>query len=615
MNFLYELLLKIISIARGYILCPAGSVQNNTYQNRKAPFEESGAESNSEVDRQRTKGRRYRLIRIIFIIFIILLCLILAVASPLRCFALGYASETIVELILSALAGTAAYTFAAAGGAELIACLCIGMAASITVSTIAAAINTAVECGAWSDFVANCQGNFEVRKEKEMIALAMGGTAFLYAYDWVKQHILGISEEEDTGSSVPTFEGMKNLGESVWASKSKNSYEKVFNLDNATFTDGFRLNWNNGANRLTHYAKLSSGNVTLNFEAPQLTDIKIKSDSTYDYPIIDISLNHYSPIFTKSSCKLATYFTQTVDEKKQDIRQFSGVQNAVIKSCQYVNSSNKSIKINLSNYDAATKRFYIPYSQQSRCVGLILKNGKTVTEFNSDFDFSYQFLYKASYYGEFYVKENSFYLKDPLTATAGPIAIPLENQKYYDKDRDTIATTAGSVRTKVKDGSITSDTAGNVVVKVKSKTTAKAAEGTATAVTPTTKINEEVKVTDVSTTLEGVQTMNPGDAITIGSNNIELGAQSMGDKLPFSGLKSISELSDFFLVKSLKDDMPKAPLIPINFTVPVINESIKFDINFGVLDPYISLIRLGFAVEFCICMYLSFKKWLMNKEV
>lgn len=613
-NFLYELLLKIVSIARGYILCPAGSVQNNTYQNRKAPFEESGAESNSEADGQRGKARRYRFIRIAFIIFIILLCLILAVASPLRCFALGYASETIVELILSALAGTAAYAFAAAGGAELIACLCIGMAASITVSTIAAAINTAVECGAWSDFVANCQGNFEVRKDKGMMALVMGGTAFLYAYDWVKQHILGISpEEENTGSTAPTFEGMKNLGESVWASNTKGTYEKTFELDKATFTDGFRLNWKNGANRLTHYAKLSSGNVTLNFEAPQLTDIKIKSDSTYDYPLVDISLNHYSPIFTKTSCKLATYFIQTVDEKKQDIRKFNGVQDAVIKSCQYVNPSNKTITVSLSDYDASSKKFYVPYSQRSRCLALILKNGKTVTEFNSDLDFAYQFLYKASYYGEYYVNKNSFYWKDPLTATAGPIAIPLENQKYYDKDRDIIATTAGSVKAKVKDGSITSDTDGKVTVKVNSPAIPK--EGTPATVTPDTKINEPVKVTDISTTLEGVQTMDPGDAITIGSNNIELGAQPMGDKLPFSGLKSISELSDFFLVKSLNDDMPTAPLIPINFTVPVINESIKFDINFAVLDPYISLIRLGFAVEFCISMYLSFKKWLMNKEV
>lgn len=614
MNFLYELLLKIVSIARGYILCPAGSVQNNTYQNRKAPFEESGAESNSEADGQRGKARRYRFIRIAFIIFIILLCLILAISSPLRCFAMSYANEQLYELLISSLASYAITGAAAVLAAETILPICIGICASLTVATIAQAINTAVECGAWQEYVINVQNNYEYRKEHGSSILNMKAFAFLYAYDWVKQHILGISpEEENTGSTAPTFEGMKNLGESVWASNTKGTYEKTFELDKATFTDGFRLNWKNGANRLTHYAKLSSGNVTLNFEAPQLTDIKIKSDSTYDYPLVDISLNHYSPIFTKTSCKLATYFIQMVDEEKQDIRKFNGVQDAVIKSCQYVNPSNKTITVSLSNYDASTKKFYIPYSLKADCAGLILKDGTTVTEFDSDLDFAYQFLYKASYYGEVTVKNGKFKWTDPLTATAGPIAIPLENQKYYDKDRDTIATTAGSVKAKVKDGSITSDTDGKVTVKVNSPAIPK--EGTPATVTPDTKINEPVKVTDISTTLEGVQTMDPGDAITIGSNNIELGAQPMGDKLPFSGLKSISELSDFFLVKSLNDDMPTAPLIPINFTVPVINESIKFDINFAVLDPYISLIRLGFAVEFCISIYLSFKKWLMNKEV
>lgn len=614
MNFLYELLLKIISIARGYILCPAGSVQNNTYQNRKAPFEESGAATSSEADRQRTKGRNYRFIRIAFIIFIILLCLILAVASPLRCFALGYASETIVELILSTLAGTAAYAFAAAGGAELIACLLIGMGASITVSVIAAAINTAVECGAWHDFVINCQNNFEIRKNQGTMALAMGGTAFLYAYDWVKKHILGISPEEvNTGSTAPTFEGMKNLGESVWASKTYGPYEKTFELDKAIFTDGFRINFSNGANRLTHYAKLSSGNVILNFEAPQLIDIKIKSDSTYDYPLVDISFNHYSPIFTASSVKIATSFKQVVDENNNDIRQFNDVQNLKVKSCSIFISENDIFKIPFSDYDVKSKMFYVPYTQRSYVVGLILKNGTLVTTFDNVLDFAYKFLYKAAIYVHYQPNQHRIEWQTPLTTTAGPIAIPLENQKYYDKDRDTIATTAGSVRTKVKDGSITSDTDGKVSVKVNSP--AIPAEGSATAVTPNSKINEQVKVTNISTTLEGVQTMNPGDAITIGSNNIMLNASAYNDKLPFSGLKSISELSDFFLVKSLKDDMPKAPLIPINFTVPVINETIKFDINFAVFDPYISLIRLGSAVEFCISMYLSFKKWLMNKEV
>lgn len=612
MNFLYELLLKIVSIARGYILCSAGNLQNNTYQNRKAPFKESGAESNSEADRQRTKGRRYRFIRIAFIIFIILLCLILAVASPLRCFAMSYANEQLYELLISSLASYAITGAAAVLAAETILPICIGICASLTVATIAQAINTAVECGAWQEYVINVQNNYEYRKEHGSSILNMKAFAFLYAYDWVKQHILGISpEEEDTGSSVPTFEGMKNLGESVWASESKNSYEKVFNLDNASFTDGYRLNYYSGSNRITHYAKLSSGNITLNFEAPQLTDIKIKSDSTYDYPLADISLNHYSPIFTKSSCKLATYFIQTVDEEKQDIRKFSGVQNAVIKSCQYVNPSNKTITINLSNYDSSVKKFYVPYSQNSRCLALILKNGKTVTEFNSDLDFAYQFLYKASYYGEFYVKQNSFYWKDPLTATAGPIAIPLENQKYYDKDRDTIATTAGSVRTKVKDGSITSDTDGKVTVKVNSP--AIPAEGSPATVTPDTKINEPVKVTDISTTLEGVQTMDPGDAITIGSNNIELGAQPMGDKLPFSALKTISNMMNTLFISKTDDDNVKAPVIPVDFKV--MNQRIKFDIDFSPLDPYVGIVRIGLSVGFLIMTYLSFKKWLVNKEL
>lgn len=611
MNFLYELLLKIISIARGYILCPTGSMSNNTYQNRKASFEESSAATSSEADRQRTKGRRYRLIRIAFIIFIILLCLILAVASPLRCFALGYASETIVELILSALAGTAAYTFAAAGGAELIACLLIGMGASITVSVIAAAINTAVECGAWEDFVINCQNNFEIRKNQGTMALAMGGTAFLYAYEWVKEHILGISEEEDTGSSVPTFSGMKCLGSSVWSKDChENKYEKEFEYKGLKIIDIHHMMWNNG-NRITHKVRLTSGNAIINFQAPQVLDTKLCAESSFDYPTYDISINHYSPIFTSTQAKIGTSFKQV--GYKNEINQFHKVQDLKVVSCFFINQKNEQKQIKLTNYDSVTKMFFIPYSSNERCICLIKKDGTTVTEFDSVLDFAYQFLYKASYYGEYYVQKKSFYWTTPLNSTAGPIAIPLENKKYYDKDRDTISTTAGSVRTKVKDGSITSDTDGKVSVKVNSP--AIPAEGSAATVTPDTKINESVKVTDISTTLQGVQTMNPGDAITIGSNNIMLNASAYNEKLPFSGLKSISELSDFFLVKSLKDDMPKAPLIPINFTVPVINESIKFDINFACLDPYISLIRLGFAVEFCISMYLSFKKWLMNKEV
>ncbi|WP_296969099.1 hypothetical protein [uncultured Eubacterium sp.] len=610
MNFLYELLLKIISIARGYILCPAGSLQNNTYQNRKAPFEESGTETSSEADRQRTKGRRYRFIRIVFIIFIILLCLILAVASPLRCFALGYASETIVELILSALAGTAAYTFAAAGGAELIACLCIGMAASITVSTIAAAINTAVECGAWSDFVANCQGNFEVRKEKGMIALAMGGTAFLYAYDWVKEHILGIkSGEDDSDSSLPALSKLTEVGSvseacQTFYDKSYHPEVKAKFSDKLSFLDSWNIVDGSASNRASHNVKIFSDDK--NYIELVTAQAQLDMDCNFSFGINvgapgTLKFSSYLPIIQKDKILTGAKIIQLSDK---------GTRKALEEVVAPASINFKVGGTYAENVTCIDGKVYDRYSGQ-RLVKLKYKDGTVRdSDFSSINEFIYDLLYKATQYCNRYGEWNTigFNVKDVNV-------IPTENKKYYDKDKDTIATTAGSVRSKVKDGSITSDTDGKVTVKVKTKTTAKAAEGTATAVTPTTKINEEVKVTDISTTLQGVQTMNPGDAITIGSNNIMLNASAYNDKLPFSGLKSISELSDFFLVKSLKDDMPKAPLIPINFTVPVINESIKFDINFAALDSYISLIRLGFAVEFCISMYLSFKKWLMNKEV
>lgn len=613
MNFLYELLLKIVSIARCYILCPAGSVQNNTYQNRKAPFEESGAETNSEADRQRTKGRRYRFIRIAFIIFIILLCFIMMLASPLRVFAIAYETVQVVELILSSVAFT---TISAAASAPLVG-LIVGMlgamAVSLTVEMVAKGINTAVECGLWEDFYYRMKDGFEVvndnQKENGTMALVMGHSAFLYAYDWVKEHILGIKPGDDSDSTLPALSKLTEVGSVSEPCKTfyDKSYCPVVNAkfsDKLSFSDSWKIIDGSSSNRAQHFVKIFSDDKNY----IELVTAQAQLDMNLNYAAgINVgapgtlSFTSYLPIIQKDKILTGAKIIQVSDK---------GTRKALEEVVAPASINFKVGGTFAENVTCIDGKVYDRYSGQ-RLVKLKYKDG-TVRDsgFSSIYEFIYDLLYKATQYCNRYGEWNTigFNVKDVNV-------IPTENKKYYDKDKDTIATTAGSVRTKVKDGSITSDTDGKVTVKVKAKTTAKAAEGTATAVTPTTKINEEVKVTDVSTTLEGVQTMNPGDAITIGSNNIELGAQSMGDKLPFSGLKSISELSDFFLVKSLKDDMPKAPLIPINFTVPVINESIKFDINFAVLDPYISLIRLGFAVEFCICMYLSFKKWLMNKEV
>lgn len=602
--FLYELLLKIVSIARGYILCPAGSLQNNTYQNRKAPFEESCSETSSEADRQRTKGRRYRLIRIVFVIFIILLCLILAVASPLRCFALGYASETIVELILSALAGTAAYAFASAGGAELIACLLIGMGASLTVSVIAAAINTAVECGAWEDFVINCQNNFEIRKNQGTMALAMGGTAFLYAYDWVKEHILGITNSNS--DNVNKFDGMTFYGTNTLVNDNLSVFKYKVN-DNLSYQDVLE----HRGYGLKHYVDIISGNIFLRFSSDSGADFSFSyhGDVNKYLPNFPVVSSAYSPIFNSKECKIANHIVQNLPEGK--VVECSDVKNANLISAGYYNSKGDYCNLKIE-YHSESGEVCVPYD--SKIYFLKLKDGSIIYKFKSINDFAYKLFYESvgincSWRG-YIGSENELSFVPLSSTTAKPVELP-ENKKYYDKDRDTIATTAGSVRTKVKDGSITSDTDGKVTVKVNSP--AIPTEGSPAIVTPETKINESVKVTDISTTLEGVQTMNPGDAITIGSNNIQLGAQPMGDKLPFSALKTISNMMNTLFISKTDDNKVKAPVIPVDFKV--MNHHIKFDIDFSPLDPYVGLVRIGLSVSFLITTYLCFKKWLVNKEL
>lgn len=604
--FLYELLLRIVSLARGYKLCPSGNLQNNRCQNRKAPFEESGAETSSEADRQRSKGRRYRFIRIAFIIFIILLCLILAVASPLRCFALGYASETIVELILSALAGTAAYAFAAAGGAELIACLLIGMGASITVSVIAAAINTAVECGAWQDFVINCQNNFEIRKNQGTMALAMGGTAFLYAYDWVKEHILGISSDDSSVS--PTFNFSK-YGSSVYQMgghgwRSDNSLTFRFS-DFMTYKDSINFTYSDRGN-FTHtftYVRNDKLNTSVS------CDVSTNKYYGGDYEQL---FYHYTPIFNSKEIHMKTSWLRTkVRGASEDPVLFDFVTDGKIKTVSYVYNK-KTYSFTPENFSNNS----ILFSDGSVC-SLKLSSGKVVNSFDSFHNFVYLLTFKATDIicstkhddGSSTVNWSDTIngvVSDDLTST-----VPTENKKYYDESKDTIATTAGSVRTKVKDGSITSDTDGKVTVKVNSP--AIPTEGSPAIVTPETKINEPVKVTDISTTLEGVQTMNPGDAITIGSNNIQLGAQPMGDKLPFSALKTISNMMNTLFISKTDDNKVKAPVIPVDFKV--MNQHIKFNIDFSPLDPYVGLVRIGLSVSFLITTYLCFKKWIVNKEL
>ena len=156
----YEFILYWVSVARGYICRTPNNLQACSCQGTASSGSQGCATAVKEnAGKERQIKVRYRSLKIAFLIIIVLMCMLMAVAQPLRVYALGFASETILELLLSSLAGTAAYAFLAAGGAEIIICLLVGMGVSLAVSTIASGINASVENGSWFDFVNICQGN------------------------------------------------------------------------------------------------------------------------------------------------------------------------------------------------------------------------------------------------------------------------------------------------------------------------------------------------------------------------------------------------------------------------------------------------------------------------
>lgn len=555
--------------------------------------------------------RKYRILAVFIIAVMVSMS---AFLMPVQVYAAGEAISvlvgTLAGLITESVAGSA---LAAAGCAALIPefagafiAVAVGLGVTLTVYQLYQCFES------WWGTSGNVSDFKMVAGSYDSTLHKVVATPFVFSLiaNLIKNKILGLQTSEVVeDNSVPSFTGMQTLGSTIWTANSKNTYEKSFDLNKATFTDGFRLNWNSGANRLTHYCKLSSGNVTLNLEASQITDIKIKSDSTYDCPTIDISLNHYSPIFTATSAKIATSFKQIVDKDKNDFRQFNDVQDLKIKSCTYINPAKKTVTINLSNYDAATKKFYIPYSLKNDCAGLILKDGTITTTFDSDKDFAYKLLYKAAYYGEVTVKTGKFKWQDPVTTTAFPMPNLKEVSESYSKSRDVISTTADDINKKIKTGDVTKDTAGSISIGM-----APTAVGKLTN-TSTAQDVEKVKITDVAlpTQVEADKTAkeeakidppgNIGAAFRQGGDMIIDGAMTISDKFPFDVIKCAYE----WLQTLVQDGKPIVTEFTIN--IPKIG-SVPVKIDFSERQDVVTVINWICIVGCGLGLILTSREWL-----
>lgn len=549
--------------------------------------------------------RKYRILAVFIIAVMVSMS---AFLMPVQVYAAGEA----ISVLVGTLAGLITESVI---GSELVAAGCAALIPEFAGAFIAVAIGLGVTVGVYTLYQCfeswwGTSGNVS---DFKMVAEAFDkqnnriiASPFIFASicSIIRNNILGLKTSESSDVSVPTFTGMECLGSSVWTKDChENKYEKEFEYKGLKITDIHHMMWNNG-NRITHKVRLTSGNLTLNFQAPQVLDTKLRAESSYDYPTYDISINHYSPIFTSTQAKIGTSFKQV--GYQNEINQYHKVQELKVVSCSYINKKNEEKLIKLTNYDPSTKKFYIPYSLKADCAGLILKDGTIVTTFDSDLDFAYKFFYKAAYYGEFTIKTGKFSSKVPLTTTAFPIPSLSES---YSKSRDVISTTADDINKKIKTGDVTKDTAGSISIGM-----APTAVGKLTN-TSTAQDVKKVKITDVAlpTQVEADKTAkeeakidppgNIGAAFRQGGDMIIDGAMTISDKFPFDVIKCAYE----WLQCLIQEGKP----IVTEFTIKIPKiGSVPVKIDFSERQDVVTVINWICIVGCGLGIILASREWL-----
>lgn len=382
----YEYILYWVSVARGYICRTPNNMQDHSYQCAAASCAQGSTTAVEETTGKERKIKvRYRSLKIAFLIIIVLMCMLMAVAQPLRVYAMGYASESIYELLMSTLAGSAATVFLAAGGYHIIIAMLAGMCVSLAVSNLAGAINASVENGSWFDFVNMCQGNFSTKKYSQgELMIAMGAIPFMNAYNWVKEHILGIKPSSDDGSSnsLPDGEYVTSIHINS-KSEPHFSYDYEYQGQNYNFSDNLFLA--NGCFRPGVFITMSPAN---NSHLSAIFDFQ--GEWSYNGSSYYSDYKLYLPKFTVNgdivSITNELYVTRFGKVHSQ------GIKRPTNYTLKYKIANDKYAKFNIM-YHSDTKQ--VSWSMPTtRYLNLTLSDGTVKDTFNSLNEFIYLIVLK-----------------------------------------------------------------------------------------------------------------------------------------------------------------------------------------------------------------------------
>ena len=517
------------------------------------------------------------------------MCMLMAVAQPLRVYALGFASETILELLLSSLAGTAAYAFLAAGGAEIIICLLVGMGVSLAVSTIASGINASVENGSWFDFVNICQGNYNNKKAGPgVLAISMAAIPFMNAYNWVKEHILGIKSDSSGGGTVKEWQELTTGTVLSNATQSFNEYP-----------ENLIPSMNVGYRRSIYYGQKLFDN----------SNHDNSNSFTFYFPLDGSKLSwHISDYYLRSELNFSMYTFQFI---LNDEGVCTGVKS-LFKGTQGSNCINSEIECNNINFYPGTKGWTngnlrllsdgaICSGDSSHLLQLIDKQGNVINKFNSIYDFTYKAFFESSKIIGYFGGETRIDTVPNFSESYKNLDKSSQSyEEYYSESRDVISATASVINKKLESGDITDETEGVISVGMVGnavKDIAGVADG-ALADTVITDVALPTQVTaDKTATDAGVKT--PGNisaAFSQAGNAIMQGGATLGDKFPFDAIKAATKWLQTLV-------QPGKPLvIDFQYDIPIVG-TVDVHLDYSDKQKEVDIINWLVIVMVCLGCY------------
>ena len=542
--------------------------------------------------------------RIIVILIISLMVSMAALLLPVQTYAAGEA----LSVLVGALAG---YIAESTIGASLVAAGVGALIPEFAAALIAVAIGLGVSISVYMLFQcvqAWWSGSGSV-SAVEMIANSWDKTkqrivatpyVFATMVELIKSKILGIKTAADVGSSLPTFENMKHVGTSTWTASG--SITKTYDFNNCELIDTHFPTYKQNGNRMAHNVTISSGNVTVQIDAPLNLEKSFSVGTSSGNLLGESTVQYYTPVLTSTICRLATVVTQIDRGHTFEINE---VNDATISKCWYLSNGSK-IYVPVS-YDSTSKHVILNESRGSQWRALRI-GGEIVETFESQIDFAYKFLYKAS---EILTIDHYDGVIDtcPLTSSASiPVSAP-DISKNYSKSRDVISTTADSIGAKVASGEVTKDTAGSIAIPL--------IPSAAGELKTTTADVADVKITDVAIPgqIEADDTAkqeadidppgNIGSAFRQGGDMILAGAMTIGEKFPFDVIKCAYEWLQCLV-------QPGKPIvIEFAFDLPVAGK-VPVKLDFSERQDVVNIINWLCIASTGIGLVLASRQWLLS---